>query len=153
MTIQNQSTPAAVTVTQMAELCGLSRSRFYSLIADGVFPPPVQQESAKRPVYVRELIEKCLEIRRTGVALDGQRLVTFNRRRQRSAARPRQATPPPAAAPRGDHSEIVTGLQSLGLEVTESQVAALMAEHFPDGVNDAGEAIRKLFLAINTRND
>lgn len=150
MSVQNSSIPAAVTATEMAEMCRLSRSRFYNLIDKGIFPPPVQQKSTKRPVYVRDVIEKCLEIRRTGVGLDG-RLITFNRKRkQRTTTKTNRRKTSPPVAGNGRYDEIVTGLRSLGLEATESQVSAAVEEHFPDGIDvaDAGEVIRSVFLAL-----
>lgn len=151
MTVQNSPTPAAVTVTEMAEMCRLSRSRFYSLVADGIFPPPVQQESRKRPVYVRDVIEKCLEIRRTGVGFDG-RLITFNRKRKQpvktTPSRRKTAAP---AAENGRYGELVTGLRSLGLvDFSESQVSKAIEELYPSGIEgvDPGEVIRKVFLAL-----
>ena len=154
MTAQQLSTRAAVSVTEMAAMCELSRSRFYALMQAGVFPTPVQKEPAKRPVYVRELIEKCLEIRRFGVGLDG-RIVVFNRkRRQASVVRPRQrgsvATPPHDSP----YAPVIAGLKSLGLlDVTDSQVEPIMAELFPGGINghDLGEVIRRLFLALKKK--
>ncbi|QDV12231.1 hypothetical protein CA51_21120 [Rosistilla oblonga] len=143
-----QQIPAAITVTQMAEMIGLSRSRLYSLIDRGLVPRPVMTDSTKRPVYVQELISQVLETRRTGVGANGT-LVTFNRKRKKRAvvrANRRTAITPARDA---DQTEIITGLQSLGLDVTGSQVAALVAEHFPNSANtDTGEMIRQLFLAL-----
>ena len=150
MTAQEVSTRAAVTVTEMAALCQLSRSRFYTLMQAGAFPPPVQHESTKRPYYLRELIEICLEVRRTGVGVDG-RVVLFNRRRaERAAPRPtkRKPTAMPQESPYGD---LIAGLKSLGLsDVTDAQVGPVVQQVFPNGLAgfDLGETIRQVFLAL-----
>src|SRR3954468_8421516 len=73
------SAKSVVTVSEMADLCQLSRSRFYDLIEAGVFPKPVLHPSSKRPMYDRGLQEKCLGIRQTGIGLSGQP-VLFNRK-------------------------------------------------------------------------
>src|SRR5438094_1621768 len=74
---------AAVSVSEMCEMCSISRSRWYELVASGVFPKPVQLPSMKRPVYDRGLQEKCLEIRATGIGLNGVPVV-FNRKPKRT---------------------------------------------------------------------
>lgn len=132
-------------------MCRLSRSRFYNLIDQGIFPPPVQQSSTKRPVYVCDVIEKCLEVRRTGVGLDG-RVVTFNRkRRQRTITKTTRRKTIAPVAENGRYGELVTGLRSLGLiDVSDSQVSMAIEEHFPNGIGDVdpGELIRTVFLAL-----
>lgn len=71
--------PAAVSVTDMAARCQLSRSRFSALVAAGVFPNPCRVPG-RRPYYSPALIQSCLDIRRTGVGANGQ-VVMFNRRK------------------------------------------------------------------------
>ena len=53
---------AAVTVAEMARMCGLSRARFYQLQKAGVFPVPQVNPSTKRPFYDQELQKVCLEV-------------------------------------------------------------------------------------------
>ena len=98
MSVQ-QSSKAAATVTEVAAMCQLSRSRFYELVRAGVFPEPVQNGATKAPIYVRERIEKCLEIRQTGVGLDGK-IVVFNRRRASHSAPRRVQRTSVAATPK-----------------------------------------------------
>ena len=70
--------PAALGVSDMAARRGLSRSRFYVLVRAGVFPEP-RRTAGRRPSYPPDLIERCLEVRRTGVGANGT-IVMFNRR-------------------------------------------------------------------------
>jgi len=63
MSVQIQ-TKAAVTVAEMARMLGLSRARFYQLQSAGVFPSPVYLVSNRRPIYVEEMQEVCIEVRR-----------------------------------------------------------------------------------------
>ena len=70
---------SVVTVQRMAEMCQLSRSRFYDLTDTGVFPKPDQHPISKRPMYDLLLQEICLEIRRTGIGANGIP-VLFNRK-------------------------------------------------------------------------
>src|ERR1700685_1998079 len=68
----SSSTKSFVTVSEMAELCQLSRSRFYDLMEAKVFPKPVQHTSCKSPMFDRGLQQKCLKIRQTGTGVSGQ---------------------------------------------------------------------------------
>ncbi|MBY0459261.1 MAG: hypothetical protein K2V38_18175 [Gemmataceae bacterium] len=74
--------PAALSVSDMAARCGLSRSRFHVLVSAGVFPQP-RRAAGRRPYYSHDLIERCLEVRRTGVGVNGT-VVMFNRRGRRT---------------------------------------------------------------------
>ena len=51
----DQDYKEAVSITEMARMVGLSRARFYELVAQGVFVPPVHSISNKRPYYNPEL--------------------------------------------------------------------------------------------------
>ncbi len=151
MTVHQSSQRAAVTVTEMAVMCDLSRSRFYTLVQSGVFPAPVHNQHMKRPVYVQELIEKCLEIRRTGVGLDG-RIVLFNRKHtSRMAPRRSRHESVPSEKYESPNADLLTGLKSLGMvDVTDRQIEPIVRELFPDGRNghDLGEMIRAVFLKL-----
>jgi predicted DNA-binding transcriptional regulator AlpA len=137
---------AAISVSEMASLCQLSRSRFYSLVREGVFPGPVRPGGGKRPYYTQELIRRCLDIRRTGIGQDGQ-VVLFNRRSGTRADRHRPA------APTADHAGLVESLRALGLAVPGEAVAAAVRAVFPAGVEgvDQGEVVRRVFLHLQTR--
>ena len=78
-----------LSVSEMARMCDLSRSRFYALIVSGVFPQPVRNASCWRPHYDRELQQKCLDIRRTGIGFNGL-LVMFNRKASGQPSKPRR---------------------------------------------------------------
>lgn len=82
--------PAAASVTDLAALCRLSRSRFHALVLAGVFPPPVRTPG-RRPHYPTALIQQCLDIRRTGVGANGE-VAMFNSRTVTKATR-RRARP------------------------------------------------------------
>jgi len=139
MTIQKQK--AFVSVREMAEMVGLSRSRFYTLMQAGIFPTPVQQASCKRPIFDQELQQKCLEIRRTGIGFNGQP-VLFNRKRKKK----RQPT-------NGKHGELIDALKSLGLSARHDAVEEALEEVYPDGWKDMdhGEVVRRMFLHLQQR--
>ncbi len=145
-----QQLPAAASVSATAELCQLSRSRFYDLMNAGVFPKPVQHPSSNRPIYSRELIEKCLAIRQSGVGFNGEPFV-FNRKlnKNRKPVHGRNSRPDSTR-----YDELTDALKSLGLTATTNEsVASAVAELYPNGTHgqDQGEVIRRVFLHLQTK--
>ena len=51
MADRNDDLKAAVSVTEMARMLGMSRSRFYQLIQEGVFLPPIHDVETRRPFF------------------------------------------------------------------------------------------------------
>lgn len=144
MNIPEKPTKAVVSVREMAEMCLLSRSRFHALIQASVFPRPVRTESCKRPIYDLELQQKCLDIRRTGIGLNGP--VLFNRKSK---------TPGKKARPRltNDHADLIASLKSLGLQATAEAVDIALRELFPSGWEevDEGQRVRQVFLHLQKK--
>lgn len=143
---------SCISVSEMAEACQLSRSRFYDLIEAGVFPKPTLHPVTKRPLYDHGLIEKCLEIRRTGIGANGLP-VLFNRRGRKSTP---DKTPPKAKVtrtPTPDHGELIDALKGLGLTTTAQAVDEAVAALYPDGLRgvDLGDVVRKVFLHLQGR--
>jgi predicted DNA-binding transcriptional regulator AlpA len=139
---------AAVSVSEMASLCQLSRSRFHTLVREGIFPPAVQPGEGKRPYYTQELIQQCLDIRRSGIGANGE-VVLFNRRTTKKADRKR----PAGQQPTPEHPELVESLRALKLHVTGEAVAAAVQAVFPGGVEgvEQVEVVRKVFLHLQAR--
>jgi len=71
-------TRAAATVTEVAAMCQLSRSRFYEWF--GPVCSPNQSRMGLAAPFSSAKMEKCLEIRETGVGLNNT-IIVFNRRR------------------------------------------------------------------------
>lgn len=149
MPAHDPSQKAVVTVSEMADLCQISRSRFYELMKAGVFPKPVQHPSSSRPLYDMDLIAKCLEIRATGIGLNGP--VLFNRKiKKATQPKPKQQrfskekpTDPLTEAVR----DVVIGL---GLQATAQAVSNAIAACFPGGTDghDLGAVSREVFLHL-----
>src|SRR5208337_2925788 len=71
---------AAVSIKEMAALCGLSRQRFMQLVKAGVFPPPLYDVQSKRPFYPEDLQSVCVEIRRRNCGINGKVVMFYARR-------------------------------------------------------------------------
>lgn len=148
-------TKAIVSVTDMARMVGLSRARFYELVAEGVFPPPVYKLSNRRPVYVEELQTICLEVRRRNCGVNGQP-VLFYARGHRPTSSPKPTSKAKSKPTSKDqHEDVLNGLRALGLvAVTSAQVALAIKEIFPTGLSgvNQGEVVRAVFLHLKRRD-
>ena len=137
---------AAVSVSEMAGMVGLSRARFYELVEGGVLPHPVYFVATRRPVYTRELQGRCLEVRRSGQGSDGRPVVFYDRKKTSRAS---SAEPKRPVAPA--HAEILAGVRGLGISAAAiSQVDQAVKAVYPSGTDgiDQGEVIRKVFLYL-----
>jgi len=150
MNAQEMTRKAAVSVSEMAEMCQVSRSRWYEMVASGIFPKPIQLPSMKRPVYDRTLQEKCLQIRATGIGLNGGP-VLFNRK-SKKAGQPKQKPQRPLKDQRPDPSiePILDSLKGLGLNTTPQAVCDAVVVLYPTGISglDLGDVVRKVFLHL-----
>jgi hypothetical protein len=130
-----------VTVTELCELIGLSKNRFYALQKSGIFPAALRSPLNNRPVFDTALVEQCLGIVRTRVGANGAPYVP-NRKKSTPSQEPRKKAT-------GRHQGLIEALASLGLTCTATQVEEAMAK-LPDG--GAGleepELIRRVFLQL-----
>lgn len=150
MSVSHSSSKSAVSVSEMAELCGFSRSRWYELLDAQVFPPPVVLVPNKRPIYGRELIDTCLQIKQTGIGLNGMPVI-FNRKLKKT--RPVKSQSKEIQKLGSSNSElapILDAIKSLGLNISAQAVADAVTSLFPNGIanQDQGEVIRKIFLFL-----
>lgn len=143
---------AAVSITEMARMVGLSRARFYQLQKSGTFPPPDEEPNTGRPFYSEEKQRICLEVRRRNCGIDGKPILFYSRRRD-LVLQPRKSKSAPA--PKKDVGALLDGLNSLGLTTaTAAKVEAITKELFPNGTvgMDQGEVLRAVFLRIRRQN-
>lgn len=132
--------PEVMSISAMAREVGLSRSRFYTLISDGIFPQPVYLIRTRRPVYTPELQAACLEARRRGLGAVSGEPVVFYQRLSKSQQTPRPSRRKPGTAPAVPPQvvRLIEGLRQLGLaDPKPSAVSTALAEAYPDGVGDS----------------
>ena len=149
-------TRAAVSVSEMARMCAMSRSRFHDLIRDGVMPQPIYCVRTRRPFFDLRLQAVCLEVRATNTAVDG-RYVMFYRERgvTRQAARPRRIAERQEAGSMPRHAALLDGLRALGMtDATESGVDAAVRACFPSGAagEDQGQVLRSVWQHLRRSN-
>lgn len=141
-----------VSVAEMARMCSLSRARFYQLVNEGVFPPPLYDVRTRRPFFDEEMQKTCLEVRRRNCGINGKPVLFYAPRHPLGQQpKPVKKTAP---KPKGQFIELIDGLRALGLEVTATQIEPVVKELFPAGIQslDSGEVLRAVFLAIKRQN-
>ncbi len=152
MSVQN-ATKVAVSVAEMARTVDLSRSRFYQLIGSA-FPEPERQPETGRPIYTEALQQVCLEVRRRNCGIDGKPVLFYARRIGTAPARPKPSKPKLDAKGK-NVSDLVTGLNALGLTTaTAAQAQRVTEELYPNSAAglDQGEVLRAVFLHLKRQN-
>ena len=138
---------AIVTVVEMARMLNLSRSRFYQLLREGVFPAPLRNPQSGRPYYTAELQQACLDVRRRNLGINGQPVLFYARQIKSANVTPK----PKSAEPKqSNYEDVLEGVQALGLATTAKQVEQVIAASYPSGIDDVdrGEVIREVFLSL-----
>lgn len=150
MTVQFP-TKSVVSVAEMARMCGLSRARFYQLMKEGVFPPPVYNVDTRRPFYTEEMQQTCLDVRKRNCGVNGKPILFYAPRHPLGQQPKPVKKPPSKPKSNGQHNELIDALRTLGLEsVNAAQVESAVKNLFPNGVqkSDDAEVIRAVFLHL-----
>ena len=129
-----------ITLAELCEMLGISKTRFYALQKKGLFPAP--QRAGNRPVFDQQLVEQCVGVVRSRVGINGEP-VLFNRK---TVAEPSKNRP---ATVKAKHEELIASLQSLGVTATAGQVDAAL-KSLPDegrAMDDAAR-LRAIFLEL-----
>ncbi len=142
MNSENQNVPEYVNVSTMAKMLGLSRSRLYQLIEQGILLKPICSEQSKRPVYSREIILRNLEVKKNNVGINGQIVMFYSQRSQRklksAAILPKKSTKQRPI--QNEYKAIIEDLELLELSnIKASDVASAIGICFPDGTADVSE--------------
>ena len=139
--MSGSSSMRLVSVAELCDLLGLSRTRFYALQKRGIFPEPLRT-SSNRPVFNTEMVQRCQEVVLSRIGCNGEP-VLFNRK-----SAPKPSTNRPVSA-KGKHEHLVAALGSLGLSATVPQVSTAIAS-LPNAGADLDEAalIKAIFLIL-----
>ena len=144
---------SVVSVTAMAKMVGLSRSRFYQLIGTA-FPKPQYGKETGRPFYDEDQQQVCLDVRRRNCGIDGKPILFYAKGHR--AESPRRAKKParPTTRVANQHADLIESLGGLGLDASASQVSETLTELFPSGISgvDEAEVTRSVFLHLQRKN-
>lgn len=142
-------TKAAVSVSEMARLCGLSRSQFYWHVERGTFHTPLRLASNDRPYYTAAMVEENLHARETGIGVNDEYVLFYERRPTD------ESTTGTKNEPKAKHAWLIDGLKSLGLStITPQAVNDAFETCFPKGAENRDEAtvLRTVFVYLKRRS-
>jgi len=126
------------TINQVCEELGLSRSRIYQLIGTA-FPQPVYLVGNRRPAFTGQQLQRMLEVRRSGIGMDGRAILFYAKRKpsttKRTPSRKQQKRPR-----RSRHSHLVEALEQLGLKNVSEQDIGRAIESCRQGDDQLEEA-------------
>jgi predicted site-specific integrase-resolvase len=133
-----------ITLQELCEQLGISKTRYYQLQKKGVFPAP--QRAGNRPVFDNNLAQKCVEVVRSRVGINGEP-VLFNAKRKQESVQKRPVSV------KGKHDDLIAALASLGLTVTKEQVAVAV-HSLPNNGTDLDEAglVKQVFLILKKQS-
>ena len=144
--------PEIVSINQLCTLMGISRSRYYQILSEGLIHPPIHTDS-KRPYFTRELALKNLAVKKNNLGINGKIIVFYHCNRSKTSL-PKNK-PAKKAEQNNTYEDLIAGLNSLGLEnIKASQIEEAIKKCFPDGVDqvDEGEILKQVYCLINAQN-
>ncbi len=146
----SETPKVAVTVAEMARMCGLGRSRFYQLIGTAL-PYPLYTVSTRRPFYNQELQQVCLDVRRRNCGIDGKPILFYSKPINGKPSAKKNVSAPKQQS----HPDLLDSLRALGLSVTSVQIDTALKSVFPTGVQgiDQGEILRQVFIHLKKNGE
>ncbi len=132
-TMTDDRIKAAISVSKMCSLIGMSRSQFYAHVRKGTFHAPLKLANG-RPYYNASLVADICKARELGIGVNGQYVLFYERTGE--TAPKTIATPKPKA----DFGDLLSSLQALGLNgLTTAVVEQAVADCYPKGTVGAEE--------------
>ncbi len=141
-TMTENQPKAAITVSKMCSLLGMSRSQFYWHVRKGTFHAPLKLTNG-RPYYNASQVEDNIKAKELGIGVNGEYVLFYVRDNET----PKETTPP-KPKPKQDHTELMDGLSALGLSgLTTSMVASAVEQCYPQGTagQDENDILRTVF--------
>jgi len=137
---------SAMSVSGLCRLLKMSRSQFYLHVSRGTFHAPNRLTSTGRPYFTAPMVEDILNVRETGMGVNGEYVLFYERR----AEAPKSSQKMPTR----DHAELIEGLGQLGLQkLTDEKVEEALNAVFPNGSEgkDSSVVLRMVFRHLKSR--
>ena len=128
-----------LTFSEMSEILGISKTRLYDLIRDGILPQPLRNPSNNRPYWSSELADSCRQVVKSRVGLNGQPY-TPNRKGKKSTS----TTPP-----RDRHERLISSLSALGVAASPKQIDEAL-KSLPPNLEES-DLIKQIFLRLRQK--
>ena len=156
MNMNYENLPEYLSISQMAKLLNLSRSRIYQLIEQNILLKPVYLISNKRPVYTKEMAIVNLEVKGRNQGINGQVLMFYTARNiDRVIPSKKVKKSPQSDTQNSQYTDLIDALESLGLEgITPAQIDSAMRACFPTTVPDSSddEKLTTVFRYLKRQN-
>jgi hypothetical protein len=149
MSDANEERPERLNPAGMARSLGMSRTRLYQLMDDGIFPKPSRDEE-DRPFFTREQQEQIHKAYQSNRGINGRSC--FFRPKATQLGRP--ARRPTKSAPKQDHSALLEAVRVLGLrQVKKADLERCLGSLYPDGKlpDDKPQLAKQVFLHLVDR--
>lgn len=143
-TMTDNQPKAAITVSRMCSLLGMSRSQFYWHVKKGTFHEPLRLSNG-RPYFNASQVEDNVKAKELGIGVNGEYVLFYQRD---SEPKPPTSKPIEKPKPKQDFTELLDGLSSLGLSgLTITAVAAAVDHCYPQGTDgqDENDILRTVF--------
>ncbi len=129
MTAEN-SLKSVCSKSAMARKLALSRSRFYDLIKQGVFPRSVNCPGTNHLFYTFKLQQQCLQVKQTGIGVNGQPVLFYLPRKHKVARKKCTDDTKP------DYFDMrLFGLlKNMGATLRKSQLRTILKRMYPNGL-------------------
>jgi predicted DNA-binding transcriptional regulator AlpA len=125
-----------VSVRDLCQILGISRTRLYGLVRNGIIPAPLRHTATNRGYWTAEQTDACQRVFKTGVGVNGQPYLPNRKRKSVSTTE-------------GGHHQyesLIASLSALGMTATISQVREAM-KRLPTGL-DEGAVVKQVFLLL-----
>jgi hypothetical protein len=152
--MEEKPIPDYLSINQLCSLMGISRSRYYQLISEGLILPPVQSDS-KRPYFTRELALKNLEVKKNNIGVNGKICIFYNCISSSISSAKKPVKKDNKKQTNNKYDDLIIGLNSLGIQnIKPDQVDDAIKKCFPDGTGqvDEGEVLKQVFCLIRAQN-
>ena len=137
---------AAITVSEFCGLIQMSRSQVYLHIKRGTFHAPLRLSNG-RPFFNASQVEDNLKVKELGIGVNGEYVLFYARSDE-------QADTDKVSVSRQDCTDLIEGLQSLGLTVNAKQVMEALVVVYPKGTDghDENDVLRAVFKHLKRAN-
>jgi hypothetical protein len=153
MNNDEKNIPEIVTVNKLCSIMGISRSRYYQILAEGLILPPDYDANSKRPYYTREMALRNLQVKRDSIGVNGKICLFYNKNKPATVALTK--TKKSKIKKEDKYQDMIDGLDALGLSgIKSAQVQKAVAKLYPNGTEDDNESevLRKVFCLIAKQN-
>lgn len=143
-TMTDNQPKAAITVSKMCSLLGMSRSQFYWHLKKGTFHEPLRLSNG-RPYFNASQVADNIKAKELGIGVNGEYVLFYSRDNESKPTAPKPIERPKL---KQDYTELMDNLSSLGLTgLTSNAVSAAVDHCYPQGTNaqDESDVLRTVF--------